>query len=480
MSYLDGPVARPELDLLAIHRGSIVAAAGCGKTQLIADTLAVHPRGRPVLILTHTNAGRSALEARLHRAGVPRDAYRVRTLDGWAIRLIGSFPRRSGHDLRILELARPRDDYPAIREAAAALLRSENISDALRATYARVFVDEYQDCSVTQHQMVVAASEVLPTCVLGDPLQAIFDFGRDRLVAWDDDVLGHFPPIGELQTPWRWINAGTEGLGSWLLCVRSSLISGRPVNLQGAPPEVRWIRIEEETAERQRNAAAQARAPDGGTVLVIAESANPHGQRGIASRTPGAHAVEAVELSDLTGFGRSFNPEAADALKHLIRFAGGLMTKVHGAELLRRVETLSRGAAHNPPTPAEAAALAFKRAPSFAGAAATLGAIARQPDVRVYRPVVLKSCHNALQAAAEGIALSDATIKERERYRHSGRPLARLSVGSTLLLKGLEADAAVVLYPQGMNAQHLYVALTRAVSRLVICSEVPLLRVAQP
>lgn len=32
----------PELDLFAANRGSVTAPAGCGKTQLIADTLALH------------------------------------------------------------------------------------------------------------------------------------------------------------------------------------------------------------------------------------------------------------------------------------------------------------------------------------------------------------------------------------------------------------------------------------------------------
>jgi DNA helicase-2/ATP-dependent DNA helicase PcrA len=43
-------------------------------------------------------------------------------------------------------------------------------------------------------------------------------------------------------------------------------------------------------------------------------------------------------------------------------------------------------------------------------------------------------------------------------------------VGSTLTLKGLEADAAVILDASGLNARNLYVAMTRGAKRLVICS----------
>lgn len=70
-SYLGG-LMPPEIDLLAFNRGSIAASAGCGKTQLIADTICAHTEAKPILVLTHTNAGVSALRARLQRAGVPR------------------------------------------------------------------------------------------------------------------------------------------------------------------------------------------------------------------------------------------------------------------------------------------------------------------------------------------------------------------------------------------------------------------------
>jgi DNA helicase-2/ATP-dependent DNA helicase PcrA len=43
------------------------------------------------------------------------------------------------------------------------------------------------------------------------------------------------------------------------------------------------------------------------------------------------------------------------------------------------------------------------------------------------------------------------------------------------LLKGLEADVAVILDAGNFNAQHLYVAMTRGAKRLVICSRSPIL-----
>ena len=114
-------MARFEVDLLAINRGSVIAPAGCGKTHHIAEALTRHGNGKPILILTHTNAGVVALRQRLDRAGVPARFYRLSTIDGWAIRIISVFPLRSGHNPDILELQTPRTEYPAIRQAAARL-----------------------------------------------------------------------------------------------------------------------------------------------------------------------------------------------------------------------------------------------------------------------------------------------------------------------------------------------------------------------
>ncbi|MFC0190925.1 ATP-binding domain-containing protein [Aureimonas pseudogalii] len=44
-----------------------------------------------------------------------------------------------------------------------------------------------------------------------------------------------------------------------------------------------------------------------------------------------------------------------------------------------------------------------------------------------------------------------------------------------MLLKGLEADVAVILSADKMDARHLYVAMTRGARKLVICSRAPTL-----
>jgi len=462
----------PEYDLLAVRLGAITAPAGCGKTQIIADTLTQHAGRKPVLILTHTNAGVTTLRQRMQRVNVPSSAYRIATLDGFAMRLVSFFPARSGLPAATLELRNPGVDYPAIRLAALHLLQGEHLTETLVATYAHLIVDEYQDCNLVQHSLVTALANVLPTCVLGDPMQAIFGFGGNQLVDWNAHVLQQFPPIGELNRPWRWINAGAPQFGQWLLDCRRILQAGDSVDLLRAPPEVTWVQLQPATAERQRlNAALTHSVTPEGQVLVIGDSRNPRARRQMASQTPGATAVEPVDLADLTNFGLAFILEAPDAITRLAHFAAETMTQVGVSVLLPRLDSLRRGTARTPPTPTEAALLAFAATPTYPLAADALRAMMREDNARVYRPDVLYGCLRALQMAAGGnCTFSAATVRERERNRHESRQLARRAIGSTLLLKGLEAEVAVIPSPESMDSRHLYVAMTRGSSRLVVCS----------
>lgn len=468
-----------DIDILAINRGTITAPAGCGKTHLIAESLRVHGGRKPILVLTHTNAGVAALRGRLDRAGVPHKSYRLSTIDGWAMRLISTFPARSAHHPDLLKLSNPRTGYPEIRNAAANLLKSGHVSEIISASYDRLIVDEYQDCSIRQHVVVTWIAQILPTCVLGDPMQAIFGFGGDDLARWDEDVCLYFPIVGELTTPWRWINANAEQLGGWLLDVRNKLLRGEPVDLRNAPPEVRWVELDGSEDHQRRLAAARTKAPEGnnGRVLIIGDSTNPASQRQFASQTPGAITVEAVDLRDLVSFAGSFNVNAADALGRLTQFAESVMTNVGADYLLQRVQSLMRGTARNPPTDVERIAISFVNAPSYILAIDLLIEISREGGVRTHRPAILRACIQALQLCNGNceLSLNDAAIKMREQNRLLGRPLPRRAVGSTLLLKGLEAEIAVVLDAGALNARNLYVAITRGSKNLVVCSRNPVL-----
>jgi DNA helicase-2/ATP-dependent DNA helicase PcrA len=405
---------------------------------------------------------------------VRSNAYRLFTIDGWAMRLISLFPNRSEHDPALLTLANPGTDYPNIRVAAAKLLKAEHISDVLAANYDRLIVDEYQDCSVRQHALIAYAATTLPTAVLCDPLQAIFGFGADQLVDWDD-VTKHFTVAGQLNTPWRWINAGAEPLGRWLLEVREKLLRGESIDLRQAPAGVRWVELDGSNDDAKRLAAARVGGPgNDACVLIIGDSTSPASQRQFASQTPGAVTVEAVDLRDLVSFARQFDLNAPDALDRLAQFAESVMVNVGAADFVARVRAIGNGQAPGNP---ERAALEFMQRPTYLAAVDVLVEMGKQGGVRTHRPAVLRACLRALQlcSGTEGLNLHEAAIRMREQNRLVGRPLPRRAVGSTLLLKGLEGDIAVILNAAILNSRNLYVAMTRGSKGLIVCSPTPVL-----
>lgn len=468
----------PDIDLLAIDRGSITAPAGCGKTELITQTLKSHFQPKPILVLTHTNAGVAALRTRLTRAGVGGRQYRLATIDGWALKLIKMFPAISGHNLAITDILNPSRDYPAIRHAACNLLQSRHLWALLQASYDRAIVDEYQDCNQVQHAMICAVAQELRTCVLGDPMQAIFSFAGNILVDWNSDVETFFPAAGELNVPWRWRNAGAEPLGQWLLFARQELFNGRPIDLRQAPsPSVEWHPIGNgNDADVRREVARMPPPSPGARTLVIGESTNVGGHHDCAKQTPGAVVVEAVALSHLIQFANRFDPAADNALSVLAEFAQSAITEVPAAELFRRLDTITSGRGKKPPSPAEHQALHFQQSPSLLAAVKYLEACCAMTGTRVYRPTLLFSAIDSLRLAHQAKAtLKDAAIKVREDYRSKGRPIPTKGVGSTLLLKGLEAEAVVILNGDELSKQNLYVALTRGSMRIVVCSRSPIL-----
>lgn len=462
-----------EIDLLGIERGTVTAPAGCGKTHLIADALARHDGPKPILVLTHTNAGVAALRSKLERASVAAGRYRLATIDGWAIRLVKTFPGRSGINPAVLELRNRGADYPAIRDAARRLLEGGHINDVLASTYDRLIVDEYQDCSVRQHAIVYYAARALRTCVLGDPMQAIFGFGADQLADWDGQVCQHFPVVGQLQIPQRWTRAGEEAFGRWLLQTREHLAQGGTLDLAAVPPNVSWVRLGGDARDHElRLGAGRTVAGVDEKVLIIADT-RPAAQRDFAKHIPGAVTVENVDLTDLIDFSDRFDINSALALRHLVEFAGSVMTNVGAADMLTRVDSLRGGRARREASDAENAAIRFAENPCYSGAAEVLDAIAAQGGVRAHRPSILRGAHSMLKSCSttpERTPSEAATIV-REQSRLIGRPLAKRTVGSTLLLKGLEAEVCVILNPELMDRKHLYVAMTRGSKRLVICSQ---------
>lgn len=76
-------------DLFALGTAAVVAPAGHGKTEIIANVAALSGRA---LILTHTHAGVHAIRSRIKRLGIPHTRVAVDTIAGWCMRYAHAFP----------------------------------------------------------------------------------------------------------------------------------------------------------------------------------------------------------------------------------------------------------------------------------------------------------------------------------------------------------------------------------------------------
>lgn len=91
--------------------------------------------------------------------------------------------------------------------------------------------------------------------------------------------------------------------------------------------------------------------------------------------------------------------------------------------------------------------------------------------VSAYRRDLLYRLLNVLKMhiLSEGKSLTDSANLYQRDMRHTGRPLNhRKLIGTTLLVKGLEYDHAVILDADALDAKDLYVAMTRGTNSLTI------------
>jgi hypothetical protein len=103
---------------------------------------------------------------------------------------------------------------------------------------------------------------------------------------------------------------------------------------------------------------------------------------------------------------------------------------------------------------------------------AFLEGVRDQPDTYLYRREMFFAMRSALQtkAVSELHALSLSGSEVQNRIRHAGRHLSNRSIGSTLLVKGLEFDRAIIIADSAMTSKNWYVALMRATTKLRIVS----------
>jgi hypothetical protein len=448
---------------------SIELPAGAGKTELVtvlAATLA--QAGLRSLVLTHTHAGVDVLRRRARSHEIPRGYATIHTIDGWCFDLVRHFPQLAGITVPDEPNWQQSRDYHA---AATGIVTAPPIQRMLRISYDVVIVDEYQDCLVDQHNLVVQLDAIVPAVVVGDRLQGLFNFPPNVPVVWSTDVIDHFPPLVVPSTPWRW-HSTNEVLGNWLQTIRAPLLRGEAISLRGTP--VAWEPAADHSTKFR---VCLAHASRDGSVVALARFRPECTQ--VAKRLNGSYGVmEELEGKILLEFADIVDANEGPAtargtIEFAVACATGVADKFSSA-MRKRLGDGKTASTKRPELQSQCEALnKLISDPSPGRVRETLVILESTPGFTLYCREAWREVKVALQHASleSGLTVRVGVVRSRNHARIVGRRLEKRVVSRPLLVKGLEYDHAIILDADQYTASELYVALTRGRTSVTVISK---------
>jgi hypothetical protein len=475
----------------------LIAPAGYGKTYTIVECLK-YTTGRQ-LILTHTHAGVAAIREKIKSNLVSNNSYALETISGFVQKFVLAF--YAGNDLPDQDDGKVYHQF--LIEKAKKIFTAPIVKQVVRATYKGLFVDEYQDCSKAQHELIMLLATVLPTHILGDPLQGIFDFNGPS-VSMEAD-LNEFAKFPDLETPYRWYNSGNKGLGDLLKETRANLLNKQPINLTTNKDiglfvmpvadggiikgEQKYItNLSKIIVNRKNN-------PDFESLLLIIPEYGQANTKGVVvsqgdishrsmikSRIDFAGALTLLEAIDDKFFYTL--ARSADQLiagmprihKKIKRLKTDILEKFFAPSTLgqwvKETAWVNKTKAPDKLASEKLQALfeGFFAEPKPIILSSILLEIKKTLKIKNKRDEVFNSFRSALKfASVEKCSVYDAMKHNRNTIRRVGRKVVGKCIGTTLLTKGLEFDTVVIIDAHKFTCpKHLYVALTRCCKNLIV------------
>lgn len=438
--------------------GFVESPAGCGKTEAIVRTVGGYCTDTQ-LVLTHTHAGVDALRRRFRDHGVPSAKYHIDTIAGWAWGWVRKYPDNGGY-----EGATDIAEWASVYSAMTALLGKDFVARGILNSYAGIIVDEYQDCTPPMHALIARLNALLPCRVLGDELQGIFDFNNEKLVGWADVRAEFRHDLGALDTPHRWIKAENRDLGQWLLDNRGAFREQREPDYTTSPVRTRSISFRALAAELIRLTHARE-----GSICIIrpkARSLQPALESALVGH--GYRVLEANDLGDLQKLILALC-DGTPAAKRKAGFA--FLKRVHSGLAQDDQNFIKKILAGDNQRPHRADRRKLCAQHSEGTTPHLLRDLLEYCEALASVRCKLRESVSALRCILEDYFESGADLKslyaaEIARRRFHSRSDVHRAIGSTLLVKGLEYDHAVILRGPDWQAswgtyRDLYVALSR-------------------
>lgn len=450
-------------------KSMVTAPAGYGKTHAIAECLK-YIEGKQ-LILTHTHAGVASLKEKIQKQGIAYNQYRVETIESFAQKYVNAF--YCGNDI-------PEQDnsdayYPFIREKAKKLFKITPIKDVIKVTYSGLFVDEYQDCTIGQHEFVTALSDILPTHIFGDYLQGIFGIKGQMLIDFDED-LADFEKFPDLSIPWRWQETN-PGLGKSLEEIRKQLEGRKKIDLDLWKAHIEILQINENdkyTCGSDYNKKIWDLAKKDNVLIMHSDSTNLNVRKDFISRFNNAFVlVEAIDNKDFYTFSKEFDRVSTkDVYQKVYKLIYKIFNKTELNKWFNKngLKNKRSGVDKKIIQPIKDNIERLKQSISLLLISKTLKEIKGLPNIKCYRKELFYDLCKALeQAEYKKMSVYDCMKEIRNIKRRVGRKVRGRCIGTTLLIKGLEFDTVAVLDVHKFKCpKNFYVAITRACRKLII------------
>jgi len=355
-------------------------------------------------------------------------------------------------------------------------LKINSIKDVIKVSYNGLFVDEYQDCIIDQHNFINTLSEILPTHILGDHLQGIFDFHGDSLVDFDED-LNDFEKLPDLTEPWRW-KKNNPGLGECLKQIRFLLEEKRNIDLNLFDSYIETIVASENEkydTDTNYNKKIWSLIQNDNVLIIHPESSNKNARKKFVSLFKNKYfLLEAIDDKDFYKFSKELDKMN---LTNFYNILYELIPKLFNGKTSRNNwfnrDGLKRKISENDRNIIRPFVKDFEKIKqkfSFSVISEILKKIEKLPGIKCYRRELFWNLCKALeQAEYKSILVYEAMKEIRNIKRRIGRKISGRCIGTTLLTKGLEFDTVVVLDAHKFKCpKNFYVAITRASKKLII------------
>lgn len=472
------------------------AYAGHGKTTAIADCLLQSAPKSHFLILTHTHAGIASLLKKFKTKNVPSDKYQLETIDGFAQRIVlsqqGSINLPPQEDKRYFKIA---------VKICMEMLSSKRIQYVMGITYNGVFVDEYQDCSPSQHQMILALTKSIPLHCLGDNMQGIFSFWEEGIVDLEKDLF-FFQKFNHLTYPWRW-HPDYLPLGNKIKNMREELEKYSKISLLHSPGEFVYVyqypdcTIYDPDYNKFLRSIVSFHSSD--SMLIICPSYYETDKMGLPKLRGGLK--DRIELKSKIDFNNSFTLLDALDANFYYTAANRLDTYVLDCANKRRIRKIAhlfdilteklyvqktglskwinRGANGFKKRTGENYKLyskfselytSFESSPNNRTLYPILEYIIHLPDIKCSHLHCYYEVLRVVKSSVEeSSSILEAMKQNKTRIRHMGRHIEGKCIGTTLLTKGLEFDTVIICDADRFeDKKHFYVAISRACKQLIV------------